>query len=86
MEDDIRRLRGVLGWQSPWFNGWMRRGTLSLINLQPGEFIFFTCYTVTGLMLPVSTFLFMMPEFYGLQLQHLSPHSLILVTIFIHFC
>jgi hypothetical protein len=25
-------------------------------------------------------------EFYGLQLHHLSPHSLILVAIFVHFC
>jgi hypothetical protein len=28
----------------------------------------------------------MLLEFYGLQLQHLSPHSLILVVIFTHFC
>jgi hypothetical protein len=34
---------------------------------------------------PVSSFLFMLLEFYGLQLQHLSSHSLILVAIFIHF-
>jgi hypothetical protein len=35
---------------------------------------------------PVSSFLLMLLEFYGLQLQHLSPHSFILVAIFIHFC
>jgi hypothetical protein len=31
-------------------------------------------------------FLFTLLEFYGLQLQHLSSHSLVLVVIFIHFC
>jgi hypothetical protein len=29
---------------------------------------------------------FTLLEFYGIQLQHLSPQSFILVTIFIHFC
>jgi hypothetical protein len=41
---------------------------------------------MAGLVPPVSSFLFTMLEFYGLQLQHLAPHSLILVAIFIHFC
>jgi hypothetical protein len=31
-------------------------------------------------------FLFMLVEFYGLQLQHLSLQSLVLVVTFIHFC
>jgi hypothetical protein len=28
----------------------------------------------------------MLLEYYGLQLQHLSPNSITLVAIFIHFC
>jgi hypothetical protein len=64
----------------------MRHGTLPLNNLQPGVFIFFTCYSAVGLVPSVSSFLFMLLEFYGLQLQLLSPHFLILVVIFIHFC
>jgi hypothetical protein len=64
----------------------MRHGTLLLNNLQPGEFIFFACYSAVGLVPSVSSFLFMLLEFSGLQLQHLSPHFLILVVIFIHFC
>jgi hypothetical protein len=28
----------------------------------------------------------MLLEFYGIQLQHLSPHSFIMVAIFVHFC
>jgi hypothetical protein len=46
----------------------MRCGTFPLINLQPWEFIFFSCYTMAGLVPPVSSFLFTLPEFYELQL------------------
>jgi hypothetical protein len=44
----------------------MWRGTFSLVNLQPGEFIFFSCYTAAGLVQPVFSFLFTILEFYGL--------------------
>jgi hypothetical protein len=64
----------------------MRRGTFPLVNLQPEELVFFSCYTTAGLVPSVSSFLFTPLEFYRLQLQHLSPHSLILVAIFIHLC
>jgi hypothetical protein len=84
-KDDLRRLRRLLGWQSPGFDGRLWCGTFQLINLQPGESVFFSCYAVAGLVLSVLSFLYMLLGFYGLQLQHLSPHSLILVVIFIHF-
>jgi hypothetical protein len=61
-------------------------GTFLLINLQPGEFIFFSCYVTAGLVPTVSSFLFTLLEFYGLQPQHLLSHFLILVVIFIHLC
>jgi hypothetical protein len=61
-------------------------GTLPLVNLWPGEFVFFSYYAAARLVLPVSPLLLMLLEFYGLQLQHLSPHSFALVVIFIHFC
>jgi hypothetical protein len=35
---------------------------------------------------PLSSFFLMLLEHYGLQLQHLSPHSITLVAIFVHFC
>jgi hypothetical protein len=44
----------------------MQCGTLLLINLQPGEFVYFSCYVVAGLVSPVSSFLFTLLEFYGL--------------------
>jgi hypothetical protein len=56
----------------------MRCGTFSLINLQPGEFVFFSCYAVVGLVPPMPSFIFTLLEFYRLQLYHLSPHTLIL--------
>jgi hypothetical protein len=63
----------------------LRHGTLPLINLQQGEFIYFY-YAMAGLLPPVSSFLFMLLVLYGLQLQHLSPDSTVLVAIFIDFC
>jgi hypothetical protein len=68
------------------YDGWLRCGTLPLVNLRPGEFIFFSCCAMVGLVPPVSSFLLMLLEFYELQLQHLSPHPFVLVVIFINFC
>jgi hypothetical protein len=62
----------------------MWRGIVPLANMQPSDFIFLL-YALSGLVPPVSSF-FMLLEHYGLQLQHLSPHSITLVAIFIHFC
>jgi hypothetical protein len=62
-EDDLRRLRLLLGWQSLGFDGWMWCGTFLLLNLQPGEFIFFSCYAAIGLVPPVSSLLFTLLEF-----------------------
>jgi hypothetical protein len=64
----------------------LRCGVLPLTNLRPGEFVFFSCYAAVGLMPPVSSFLLTLLEFYEIQLQHLWPHSFVLVAIFIHFC
>jgi hypothetical protein len=58
----------VLGNQLLGFDRWMRHGTFPLINLQPGEFVFFSCYAVARLVPLVSSFLFTLLEFYGLQL------------------
>jgi hypothetical protein len=51
----------------------------------PARGVLFAYYVVVGLVPPVSPFLLRVLEFYGVQLQHLSPHSFILVAIFIHF-
>jgi hypothetical protein len=35
---------------------------------------------------PLSSFFLVLLEHYGLQLQHLLPHSITLVAVFAHFC
>jgi hypothetical protein len=62
-EDGLKRLRWVLGWQSPGFDGWMRHGTFPLVNIQPREFVFFSYYTAARLVPPVSSFLFTLLDF-----------------------
>jgi hypothetical protein len=83
-ENDLRALRKAIGWQSPGYDSKMRRGMLSLT--QSGDFVYFLTYALAGLMPPFSSFFLMLLEHYGLQLQHLSPHSIMLVAIFAHFC
>jgi hypothetical protein len=61
----------------------MRHGMLSLTH--PGDFVYFSSYALLGLVSPLSSFL-MLLEHYWLQLQHLSPHSITPVAIFVHFC
>jgi hypothetical protein len=82
---DLVPLRRVLVWQAPGYEGWLCCIVGSPSNFRPGEFIFFACYAAASLALLVSSFLFTLLEFYGHQLQHLSPHSFILVAVFIHF-
>jgi hypothetical protein len=48
------------------FDGWVRHGTLPLVNLQLEEFIYFSCYAAAGVVSSVSSFLFTLLEFYGL--------------------
>jgi hypothetical protein len=75
-----------MGWQAPGFEHRLKRGVMPLANLEPGDFVFFLAYALAGLVPPLSSFFLMMLEFYGLQLQHLSPNSITLVVIFVHLC
>jgi hypothetical protein len=77
-------LRRLMEWQAPGFEHRLKRGVVPLANLAPGDFVFFSAYALAGLVPPVSSFFLMLLEFYGLQLQHLSPNSITLVTIFVH--
>jgi hypothetical protein len=81
-ENDLRVLRKAIRWQSPGYDSKMRRGMLSLAHLS--DFVYFSSYTLVGLVPPLSSFLVPL-EHYELQLQHLSPHSITLVVIFTHF-
>jgi hypothetical protein len=83
-ENDLRALRKAIEWQSSGYDSKMWHGMLSLT--QPGDFVYFLAYVLAGLMPSFSSFFLMLLEHYGLQLQHLSPHSIMLVAIFAHFC
>jgi hypothetical protein len=55
-------------------------------DLAAGEFVLFVPYLFCGLALPISPFFLLLLEEFGLQLQHLTPHSILQVAIFVHFC
>jgi hypothetical protein len=76
----------LMGWQAPGFEPKLKCGIASLANMELGDFVFFLVYALAELVPPLSSFFLMLLEYYGLQLQHLSPNSITLVAIFIHFC
>jgi hypothetical protein len=75
-----------MGWQAPGLAPKLKHGVTSLANIGPGDFIFFAAYTLSGLVPPLSSFFLTLLEYYELQLQYLSPNSIMMVAIFIHFC
>jgi hypothetical protein len=82
----LASLRRLMGWQAPGLACKVKSGAASLANMWPGDFVFFTAYALAGLVPPLSSFFLMLLEYYGLQLQHLSPNSIALVVIFVHLC
>jgi hypothetical protein len=64
----LASLRWLMGWQAPGFEHRLKRRVVPLANLEPGDFIFFSAYALGGLVLLLSSFFFMLLEFYGLQL------------------
>jgi hypothetical protein len=85
-EEALDSVRRMLGWGSPTLAGRIRAGTIPLGNLAAGEFVLFVSYLFCGLALPILSFLLLLLEEFGLQLQHLMPHSILQVAIFVHFC
>jgi hypothetical protein len=79
-------VRQVLRWQATEYDGSIRRGTVSLTDIQPGETILFTSYALARFALLASSFFVTLLENYGLQLHHLTSHANVLVAIFIHLC
>jgi hypothetical protein len=61
-------------------------GAVPLGDLAVGEFVLFTSYISCGLALPISPFFLLLLEEFGLQLQHLTPHSVLQAAIFVHLC
>jgi hypothetical protein len=80
----LASLRRLMGWQAPGLAPKLKHGVALLANMRPGDFVFFVAYVLAGLVSPLSSFLLTLLEYYGLQLQYLSPNSITLVAIFIH--
>jgi hypothetical protein len=56
---------------------------VSLQEQRSNNDIFFTSYALTGLAFPPSFFFLLVLETYGLQMTHLSLHSMLMVAIFV---
>jgi hypothetical protein len=85
-EEKLNTVRRLLGW-SPQETAWgIRAGSVPLGDLRAGEFVLFISHISTGLGLPISPFFLLLQEDFGLQLQHLTPHSILLTAIFAHLC
>jgi hypothetical protein len=78
-------VRRLLGWTTPELVGRIWAGKIPLNNLAAGEFVLFTSYGMCGLVPPISSFFLLLLEEFGLQLQHLTPHSVLRVAVFAHF-
>jgi hypothetical protein len=85
-EEALNLVRDLLGWSAPGLAGRIRAGAVPLGNLAVGEFILFTSYISCGLALSISPFFLLLLKEFGLQLQHLTPHSVLQVAIFVHLC
>jgi hypothetical protein len=76
-KEALNLVRGLLGWSAPGLAGRIRASAVPLGNLAVGEFVLFTSYISCGLALPISPFFLLLLEEFGLQLQHLTPHSIL---------
>ena len=67
-EEELSTVRRLLGW-SPQETGWgIRAGSVPLGNLSAREFVLFTSHISTSVGLPISSFLLLLLEDFGLQL------------------
>jgi hypothetical protein len=85
IEEALDSVCRLLGWGTSAFVGRIRGGTTPLGDLATGEFVLFVPYLFCGLALSISPFFLLLLEEFGLQLQHLTPHSILQVAIFVHF-
>jgi hypothetical protein len=85
-EEELSTVRRLLGWSAQETAWGIRAGSVLLGNLRAGEFVMFISHISTGLGLPISSFFLLLLEDFGLQLQHLTPHSILLTAIFVHLC
>jgi hypothetical protein len=82
----LNLVRGLLGWSASGLAGRIRASAFPLGDLPAEEFVLFVSYISCGLALPISPFFLLLLEEFDLQLQHLTPHSILQATIFVHLC
>ena len=70
--------QGVSQWRAGEGEDYPMEGTL--------ETIMFRNFVERGLTLPVSEFFYRLLQFWGIQLHHLTPQSILHLSIFTHFC
>jgi hypothetical protein len=85
-EAALNLVRDLLGWSVPAYAARIRAGVAPHGALAIGEFVLFISYVSCGLALPISPFFLLLLEEFGLQLQHLTPHSILQAAIFVHLC
>jgi hypothetical protein len=78
-------VRRLLSWTAPELVRKIRAGSSSLNDLVAWEFVLFNSYITCGLVPLISSFFLLLLEEFELQLQHLTPHSILLVSVFVHF-
>jgi hypothetical protein len=83
-EGALNLVRNLLGWSAPVHAGRIRADATPLGDLAAGEFVLFVTYLSYGLALPISPFFLLLLEEFRLQLQHLTPHSILQAAIFVH--
>jgi hypothetical protein len=85
-EATLNLVRGLLGWSALAYAARICAGTTPLGDLAFGEFVLFVSYVSCGFALPISSFFLLLLEELGLQLQHLTPHSILQAAIFVYLC
>ena len=70
--------QGVSQWRTGEEEDYPMEGTL--------ETVMFRDFVERGLALPVSEFFYRLLQFWGIQLHHLTPQSILHLSIFTHFC
>jgi hypothetical protein len=85
-EGALNLVRDLLGWSALGLAGRICTGAAPLGDLAAGEFVLFTSYISCELALSISPFFLLLLEEFGLQLQHLTPHSILQAAIFVHLC
>ena len=52
----------------------------------PRQIVIFASFVAVGLVPPFSAFFMQVLDTYGIQLAHLSPNSVVILSVFTHLC